>query len=96
MQNKIKIIGQEFEIILIDDDDFLGTNIGKCIPYQNKIWIRNEMPLTVKIETLIHEIIHCISMNLNLELNETQVCGLAGCLYQIINENNILEVFNAK
>ena len=39
--------------------------------------------------TLLHEIVHAIDMNRNLELTESQVSSLSSGLYAVIVDNNL-------
>ena len=57
------------------------------------IYIAEDLPPSITESTILHEIIHAISDNLNLDLNEVQVhgleCGLYECGYRNaeINKN---------
>ncbi len=58
---KILICGHEYEIVYVDD--FRGEEeklIGRVIHGHHIIEIRDSLPQSQKIETLLHEIGHCI------------------------------------
>lgn len=44
---------------------------------------------TCEADTFLHELIHCLSQNYGLALDERQVSGLAGSLLQAIRDSNL-------
>jgi len=61
----------------------LPSSMGEADIKAGKVWLSEELPEDTKAETLMHEMIHIISADLNLSLTEQQVAGLSVALYSI-------------
>jgi len=89
---KIKIGGFDYEIIYKDRFNEDGiSDIGTSSTYNQKIWIDNQAHIQQQEETLIHEIIEAINSNNDLELKHKDITVLAGCLFQVLNDNGFLK-----
>jgi hypothetical protein len=64
--------------------------LGHYLPAQCQIGVRDDLPLQLQGNVLVHEVIHAIA-NVYCEglgLNEAQVSGLAQGIYQVITDND--------
>jgi hypothetical protein len=99
MKNKlpesVKLFGQTISIIYsekipagerVSGGDYDDELFGKTFPLDGTIYINNSTSEVVQRSTLLHELMHCISDALYLNLSEKQVCGLEAGLYSIIKE----------
>jgi len=76
-------------------DGFSGEGIlGQSNSITSEIEILKNLSSSMKEETLLHEILHIISYNFNLELNETQVCGISNVLYSVLMNNDKTKIDN--
>lgn len=76
----VSILGQKYTL-KYESDEAMEGNLGACMP--RKMWLKINKNI-VKVqqeETLIHEVIHCISDELLLSLDEGTVQRLAAGLY---------------
>lgn len=78
---KIKILNIDYEIKEFESGSRNDTAMGHGDSKLATLHICKDMPKKLKRTTLLHEIIHQVSERLNLELNETQVCGLETGLF---------------
>jgi hypothetical protein len=64
--------------------------LGHYLPAQCKIGVRDDLPLQLQGNVLVHEIVHAIANVYceGLNLNESQVSGLAQGIYQVITDND--------
>ncbi len=62
-------------------------NGGWALWEENKIIIANDIPETRQQEILIHEILHFV----NVYMPESDVTYLAGVLFQILKDNDLLK-----
>jgi len=79
---KIQILGKEYKIEYVDNKT-LGGNCGDCNTEQAYIRINKETTKQHQEDTLLHEVIHIISEEVDLELTEPQTRRLATVLYSI-------------
>jgi len=82
---KIDINSTTHDIVMINPSNDSG-NYGSVFYTKALIEINQNLKQSAKEATLLHEIIHVISTDSNLELNETQVSNLAITLYNILSE----------
>ena len=87
MIKKIKINSKTYNIEQFKECDWSSTPMGLCQPDQSKIFCDPKQELQQQADTIIHECIHVISDNFNLELDERQTRALAVSLYGIIVDN---------
>ena len=64
--------------------------LGHYLPAQCEIGVRDDLPLQLQGNVLVHEVIHAIANVYceGLNLNEAQVAGLAQGIYQVITDND--------
>ncbi len=100
---EIKLGAQTVRVELVDSLEGhreLGNAIGHSSGSINRILLSRSvddpytggsvlMPESVMTDTFLHEIIHMVSINYGIGLDENQVMGLAGALLQVIRENNL-------
>ena len=89
---KLKIGAHVYEILWMPNNK---NQCGETQVSKLKIRISPEFPRTQQEETLFHEIIHVVRVQLSLEDPEKQkeeniVNAMAGSLYQILNDNKML------
>jgi hypothetical protein len=100
LPKKVKVMGKNFTVELTKSmDEKKGyDNWGKTDFFQNKITLDKEVNQDQLEETFIHELLHCLlsETNLNKELNEGKkieeedfVRRLSPLLYQVLKENEI-------
>jgi len=88
--NKIKILGKPYKVVWMDGDknvDFFEGKLGKSNHILQIIYIDDACADEQKIDTFIHEVLHCIIDNLDLRLEEKQVHALACAITSFILEN---------
>jgi len=78
----IQILGKTYKIEYVDNKT-LGGNYGDCNTTKAYIRINKEITKQQQEDTLLHEVLHIISDELNIELGEKQVQILATALYSI-------------
>ena len=76
------------EFVDCDNNDFVSvTHWGRCYHDECKI-VLNKTICKQKLEqTFLHEIIHIISLDYELELEEDEVTRLANGLYAFLKDN---------
>jgi hypothetical protein len=60
---------------------------GRCFHKELRIRICNDKPLDQQQDTSIHEVLHAIDLELNLELSEKKIRRLATCFLAILKDN---------
>jgi len=90
--SNVKVLGFDIPIKFINKQNFCGSHIGVYKGKENVILIDDTLEKQVKEETILHEIIEAINMNLELSLEHPQITALAHSLYQVWVDND--DVFN--
>jgi hypothetical protein len=88
--NSIRIGPRDYRLRyrkLPDDDN--RTLYGITTHTNRTMEINNSCPKSEQKETLLHEIIHCISCEHGLELSEQTVSTISAVLYDTIKRNKI-------
>lgn len=73
-----------------------GSNrkfMGRARSKPRRISIRKDMPNDVKKETLMHEIIHVITMTQGIDIRESYVEGIANGLMEAFRQNEWFSTF---
>ena len=83
---KLKILGFNVPVKYVSNE-LLGENIGLYHGRHNEIFIDKDCDKQVQNDTLIHEIIECLNMNLELDLQHSQITAISTGLYQVIKDN---------
>ena len=107
--NKVNILGKEYKIIYVDNPAEVDVQKRESLWGQVDYWTRtirvyrNERTLGDIWETLIHEILHAIDSELELELfsnkdkEKHKNCGRIGiALADVLLRNNWLKIENEK
>lgn len=90
MVKKIKVGGHTYKIIPDYNFKAIGNDLdGTCNHYTYEIRISERFNNLVEARetTLIHELLHAISIVYNCGLNEGQVTSLAEGLFQVMKDN---------
>ena len=85
--NKIRIDGEDWAVISAKNLMLDEGNWGECNHIRREIKLDKDS--VKKPTTLLHELIHVISENANLDLKENQVKRLAHGIYAIIKDNKL-------
>jgi hypothetical protein len=69
--------------------------LGHYLPANLEIGVRDDLPLQLQANVLMHEVTHAIANVYceGLNLNESQVAGLAQGFYQVLGDNESLVAF---
>lgn len=76
----VSIFGTKYKLSLETSDQMKGE-LGMCTPWKLDIRINKEAPVVQQEETLLHEVLHCISDELVLNLDDDTIQRLAVGLY---------------
>ena len=77
---QIQILGKTYKIIYGDEIDLCGS-AGTCNKTKQVIKIDKTQGCDQLYETLLHEVLHIIDMELKIGLSEEDVCRLSVGLY---------------
>lgn len=89
MTDTIKVSGIDYSINGFDTD--VDRNLMGRLAYDTaQIYIRNDLPVDKKYETLLHEVIHIVYMNSGLQPSDDEekvVTALSSGIYQFLKDN---------
>lgn len=88
---KLKFLGKTINIIYFKDTTRSDNRLGRSDSKTMEIWISESLSYEMKMETLIHELLHIMSDSFYLELDEQKVSCLANVLNSVILENKLWE-----
>jgi hypothetical protein len=80
------LFGQQWQIRTADAYE-LGDDLGQCRADQHEIVISPNQNAETLIHTILHELVHCIELKLDLELTERQVDLVALGLIDLFRNN---------
>ena len=91
---KIKILNRFYDLSISPQVLNLpsDTNWGIIDHTKGEITLNNKVNLALKFETLLHECIHSIDNQLELDIDEKLTSKLACGMYSIINDNDWIAI----
>jgi hypothetical protein len=89
--NTIDILGKTIELKLVDYEN-MGTAFGLSRGDKQLIKLTKDFGKERMESTLLHEILHMLSDELNLGLTEHQVHVLEAGLYQVLSQPGLLKL----
>ena len=84
--NTFTLFSQQWQIRTAEAYE-LGDDLGQCRADQHEIIISPNQNAETLIHTLLHELVHCIELKLQLELNERQVDLISLGLIDLFRNN---------
>lgn len=89
MATTINICGIPYQVDEFEAD--VDRNLMGRLQYDTaQIFVRKDIPLDKKMETLLHEVMHTVYMNAGLQPNDEEekvVTALSSGVYQFLKEN---------
>lgn len=82
----VHILGQDFEIVMIDDDPE-NNFLGKCYPSKNKIILDRTLTTDKMGEVFFHEILHAIVENMCMKVKHKDINRLGVAIYAFLKDN---------
>jgi hypothetical protein len=79
----VRIFGRDFPISF---ENLVGV-FGLCFPSEQHIKIQKGLTQVEEVDTVLHEVIHAIDYQMNLDMTELQVRGLATGLIGVFSDN---------
>lgn len=86
LPKRLKVIGKRYALRIVekvDDDD----SDGESDPVEQNIRMRQEHGFENARDTALHEAIHAVDHQMNLELTEAQVRGLGTGVLALLRDN---------
>ncbi len=87
MLKKIRILGHDFTIKMVDDSLDALRYSGQVRCHQQYIWISGAVARTQQRSILIHEIIEALDFKLELKLEHHVIMSLEAGLSQVFEDN---------
>jgi len=84
---QVRILGQVFPIETEDSEDFTRVANGEIHGDEQRIRIADGIGPDKERETLLHEVLHGISILMASELDERQIRTISNGLYAVLQEN---------
>ena len=85
---KIKIMSVEFEVIENSPGGWHEGALGRASITDSQILLRENLSETMKMQTLMHEIVHVIAdMNDLPRMDDAMVSGISNPLFDFIRQN---------
>ena len=89
MTDTIKLSGIDYSVDTFDMD--VDRNLMGRLSYDTaQIFIRKDIPLDKKLETLLHEVMHVVYMNAGLQSGDEEekvVTAMSSGVYQFLKDN---------
>jgi hypothetical protein len=89
MVSKVKIMGHEYKINYIHDNEFTTGKIASCDTKYCQIYIIDSLPESVAGVAILHEAMHTIDDYLKLNLDEQQITAISSSIYGFLKDNGI-------
>lgn len=92
LPNRIRITSRiDYEVLVSncinDEESFV---FGECRHDEKQIVINPDQSKTEALKTLIHEALHAVSFEYDIDLTETQVSRLENGLWKVLKLNKLL------
>lgn len=89
LPDTIRILALDIKIVEEPPGEFTEDSMGRSSLMRGQITLRKDLPEGIKMQTLLHEIIHMIASMNDLELNdsEVEVSTLASGLLALFRDN---------
>ena len=89
MQN-IRICGNNLKLVFDTPDNWAPAGMGRY--FVDRIVINKNLPKDIQANTLMHELVHCIADQNDLQINdnETEISVIANNLHAILKDNKKL------
>lgn len=86
---KLKLGGLLFSVVEDDPTDWAPNTMGRMHSARAQILLRADLPEDVKMETLLHEIVHAITDMYGLAVanDEAQISVLSQSLFAFMRDN---------
>jgi hypothetical protein len=81
------VIGKTYDIHYGTGKPLGKDDIGDFDPAEQRITIRTGQKIETEQDTLLHEVLHAIDSELNLNTSEEQIAGLATGLLAVLKDN---------
>jgi len=91
INNRIQITRKIFYEVLYIEDFRGGETLGEMRPDTKQIVIKSGQSPKNTVVTYIHELLHAISEEYEVQLTETQILKLERAIYYILKENNVFK-----
>ena len=89
MTDTINIAGISYSVESFETD--VDRNLMGRLAYDTaQIYVRKDLPIDKKLETLLHEVIHAVYMNAGLQPGDDEekiVTALSSGIYQFLKDN---------
>lgn len=95
LPKKLKILGRDFDIIRVNSRcKEVGYDCaGTVNTFYQKIWIDTSQGRDSLGETIIHEIVEAIRLMCDMKIEHSYLQTISNVLYQVLRDNNIIEIF---
>lgn len=83
----VRVIGKTYDIHYVSGKPLEEDDLGELDPALQRITIKKGQPLETEQDTVLHEALHAVDSELNLNLSEKQVRGLATGILAVLKDN---------
>ena len=84
LPSTLRIIGRDWKVEEVEE---INDAFGLCRKEELKLQVEKGLPLDLKIDTFIHEVLHAIDWAMNTELTEKQNTSLATGIAAVFKDN---------
>lgn len=85
--SSVRIIGKTYKVLYASGKPLDDDNLGELDHDKQRIHVRTGQPLEQEQDTLLHEVVHGIDHEMNLNMSEKQVRGLATGMLAVLKDN---------
>ncbi len=87
MPKEVRILGHVYAVIYEKLDPANRSSVGKCSSAMQRIMIASTTHKEQQEETLLHEVLHAVVFELDLDVSEKLIYPLASGLYAVLKDN---------